>query len=383
MPAVKRVAIFTHPDTAMINMVLGLKKAFEALGIEVISGFSYLDSHRMRVLVDMVRPDFILDINRSRNQIADFDEKIHHIGWFEAPYHSGKRIDLTWGGSDMTYTNLDPAMMGLEPHQIPRWDYLHFAIDTETYRPMGVAPALDMSTIGYLALVLQPQELDIVVESGGVRVSVREVAAVVQAAGLSETNFHTLKLRDCLEALFRSRNPAYRPDDMFWQLMTFIHDRQFRAGGRGAFIKKLLPATRNIRLFGTGFWGNDPDLAPYYAGKVFKPSEKAAVINLSRIVYHYGAVMMHERVLEAMACGVPPIMNRTPNDYEPFGIGSHFTEGEHFLFYDEDNIAEVMRGLLTDEPLRRRMGEQGRQRILEGHTWMHRAQKILQDFGER
>ncbi|OIQ93705.1 hypothetical protein GALL_242960 [mine drainage metagenome] len=383
MPAVKRVAIFTHPDTAMINMVLGLKTAFEAMGIEVISGFSYLDGHRMRVMVDMVRPDFILEINRSRNQIVDFDEKIHHIGWFEAPYHSGKRLDVTWGGSDMTYTNMDPAIMGLEPHQIPRWDYLHFAIDTEIYRPMGVAPVLDLSTIGYLAVPLQPQELEIVVESGGVRVSVREVAAVVQAAGLSETNFHTLKLRDCLEALFRSRNPAYRPDDMFWQLMTFVADRLFRAGGRGETLKKVLSVTRNVRLFGTGAWPADPVLSPYYAGRVFKPSEKAAVINLSRTVYHYGAVMMHERVLEAMACGVLPIMNRTPYDHEPFGICRHFAEGEHFLFYDENNIGEVLRALLADEPRRRRMGEQGRQRILERHTWRQRAEQILSDFQNR
>ncbi|MTJ83905.1 MAG: glycosyltransferase family 1 protein [Telmatospirillum sp.] len=381
MSPVKRVALFTMSDTVMINLVLGLKRAFEAMGIEVVTGFDYLNGHRMRMLVDWFKPDFILEVNRSRNQIVDFDDKIHHIGWLEASYRpNGQRIDQGWGGSDLTYCNLDPLQMGVSRQQAPRWEILHFAMDEKTYFPFGAPPVWDVTTIGYLGRPIQPQELAAVLSTGGVSLMFGEICAALAADGLAETDFDSDRLQNCVLGLLRGKKSDYRPDEAYYQILTLLDNRVLRACGRADNLKRILRVTREIKIFGGGGWAEDPTLRPFYVGPLFRPSEKSAIVNLSRLVYHYGRISMHERVMEAMCCGVPPLVNRTPYDDRPFGIDSYFNDGDHFFYYDDDNIGDVVGRLLKDENLRRRVGEQARARILERHLWHHRAEQILADF---
>jgi spore maturation protein CgeB len=165
--------------------------------------------------------------------------------------------------------------------------------------------------------------------------------------------------------------------------MIFFEDRILRHLERAGGLKEILKVTENIRVFGAMEWQLEPAFAPHYSGRIYKPTQKNLINNLSRIIYHNGILHLHERVFEAMACGRPVIMNRTPYDDQPFGICSQFDPDEHFVFYDADDIAEVTAALLGDEDRRRRIGDRARERCLAGHTWRHRAEKILGDFLSR
>src|SRR3954454_10636958 len=175
MAAVKRVGIFCCEENSMINHVLGLKSGFEQLGIEVATGFNYLNGGRMALFLDMFRPDFVIEINRSRNQIPDCDEPFHHIAWIQDNATFRRRVSWGFGGSDMNYFVLEPEILGFDERTIGRWDYLQMAADDSQYFPIDIAPTWDMTTMGYLPVAFQDSERSAVVECGRATASLGEM----------------------------------------------------------------------------------------------------------------------------------------------------------------------------------------------------------------
>jgi phosphatidylinositol alpha-1,6-mannosyltransferase len=79
--------------------------------------------------------------------------------------------------------------------------------------------------------------------------------------------------------------------------------------------------------------------------------------------------------LEAAACGLPAIGGRSG------GIPDAIVEGQTGLLVDPedtDQIAEAILRLLTEEPYARRLGCQGRQRVVETLQWSQVARRCLQ-----
>jgi phosphatidylinositol alpha-1,6-mannosyltransferase len=79
--------------------------------------------------------------------------------------------------------------------------------------------------------------------------------------------------------------------------------------------------------------------------------------------------------LEAGACGKPVVGGRSG------GVPDAVVDGQTGILVDPtdvDQIAEVLSQLLTDEPYARRLGQGGRQRVLETLQWRHIAQRCLQ-----
>jgi hypothetical protein len=383
MAAVKRVGIFCCEENSMINHVLGLKSGFEQLGIEVATGFGYLNGGRMALFIDMFRPDFVIEINRSRNQIPDCDEPFHHIAWVQDNATFRRRVSWEFGGSDMCYFVLEPEVLGFDRRMAGRWDYLQMAADDSQYFPTGTAPTWDVTAMAYLPAPLEEDERHDIIQCGRATATYGEIHDEFLKTDIRLSNFHMSRIEDFILSFCRARDPDYQPDEQFEELMIFFEDRVLRRLERAGGIKEILKVTRNIRLFGAIEWRSDPVFSPYYSGIIDKPSHKNQINNLSRIIFHNGILHLHERVFEAMACGRTVIMNRTPYDELPFGIRSQFDPDEHFVFYDRDDIAEVTAALLRDDGRRERVGRQARERCLEGHTWRHRAGKILADFLSR
>jgi hypothetical protein len=383
MAGVKRVGIFCYEENSLINHVLGLKSGFEQLGIEVATGFNYLYGGRMALFLDMFRPDFVIEINRSRNQIPDCDEPFHHIAWVQDNATFRRRVSWGFGGSDMSYFVLDPEVLGFDGRTIGRWDYLQMAADESQYYPLDIAPTWDVSTMAYLPAPFEESELRQVIPCGRAEATLGEIHDEFLKTDIRLSNFHMSRIEDFVVSFCRARDPDYQPDEILERLMIFFEDRVLRRLERAGGLMEILKVTQNIRLFGAVEWALDPAFAPHYSGRVYKPSQKNLINNLSRIIFHNGILHQHERVFEAMACGRPVLMNRTPYDELPYGIRSHFDPDEHFVFHENDDIAEVTASLLKDDGRRERIGRQARERCLGGHTWRHRAEKILADFLSR
>lgn len=86
------------------------------------------------------------------------------------------------------------------------------------------------------------------------------------------------------------------------------------------------------------------------------------------------------RPLEVMASGGALLSEAAPGDMDRF-----FTEGEHLLYFGPENLEQKLEVLLADSGLCRRLGERGRQEVVQHHGFRQRAETLvsrLQEAGQ-
>jgi hypothetical protein len=385
MPAVadfrlRRVALFCQ-DPSKYSYVRDLAAVFRLMGVEAIDGHSYLDGKKFRNMLRDFKPDFVLEINRSRNQIPDCDAKFHHIAWIQDYSVGRRRITDGFGGSSKVYSILDPHILGYRAEQVQGWTLLQSAVDPNVHRPTpGLMPRWDVTTIGYLASPLSRCELRAPLYSSGVNTTLSEIQAEFRACGMNHGNLHVPNLESFLLGFMRSRKPDYRPDATFDWLMALYEDRVIRSLDRAGYLRQVISRTDNVGIFGNGQWPWDEQFSRHFSGRIRGGSQRAAIYCLSRIVFHNGQLLVHDRNLEAMSCEACVILNHSIHEDSPSGITPYFTDGEHFAFFDEETLPDLVTELLADDARRARLGRQARKKILDGFTWHHRAQQIVNDF---
>jgi len=97
-----------------------------------------------------------------------------------------------------------------------------------------------------------------------------------------------------------------------------------------------------------------------------------AAVAVCPLVYGAG---IQNKVLEAMASGVATVM--TPAAAQALAA----VEGRDYLAcHDDENFAAAILELLADERLRRRLGEAGRQYVLNHHRWDVIASSLVQTY---
>ncbi len=108
------------------------------------------------------------------------------------------------------------------------------------------------------------------------------------------------------------------------------------------------------------------DTLPYYYSA-------ADIVVMPSLYESFGLV-----ALEAMACGTPVVASRVG------GLPYVVRDGEAGLLVEENDpaaLAEGLRRLLTDEPLRARLGEQAH-RIAQGYSWQQVADETIKLYDE-
>lgn len=101
-----------------------------------------------------------------------------------------------------------------------------------------------------------------------------------------------------------------------------------------------------------------------------KIARESALLNAFP-VFHHG---MHDRIAAGMANRTVVLTDRNPY------LEKHFTDEKQLCFYDlnrPESLLEKADRLLSDAPLRERIGCEAYENFSENHTWKKRAQQIL------
>ena len=101
-----------------------------------------------------------------------------------------------------------------------------------------------------------------------------------------------------------------------------------------------------------------------------KIARESALLNAFP-VFHHG---MHDRIAAGMANRTVVLTDRNPY------LEKHFTDEKQLCFYDlnrPESLLEKADRLLSDAPLREKIGREAYENFSENHTWKKRAQQIL------
>jgi glycosyltransferase involved in cell wall biosynthesis len=127
------------------------------------------------------------------------------------------------------------------------------------------------------------------------------------------------------------------------------------------------------------FYGKNWDKYDYFKGHwggvinstaILYSTYKKSKINLANNTHGLG---IHTRVLEAMACGGFIAMHNSKRDMLDGGILSSFEEGEHFVYFNKDNLSE----LIKDDINRKRITKNAFENVRDNHSWDNRAKQLL------
>lgn len=150
-------------------------------------------------------------------------------------------------------------------------------------------------------------------------------------------------------------------------------DHYVRSRRRRNALHRLAEAGLTVDLYGKG-WDSMAHLHRVHGPLPFE--QTIGLMGQSKIVLNLMpnfAYALHERLLTAMAAGA--VVATDGNEL----ICSEFREGEELLlFEDPDELVEKVAQVLRDEGSRQKMSHVGRQKVLERHTWAHRA-RLLHD----
>lgn len=381
---VGRVALFGHDFPNLLNHLLGLRDGFRQLGIDANAAWPHPSGMQMETMLDQFRPDAVIEINRSRDQISDCDARFVHVAWMMDLQSDGAYLPAGFGGSDLTYFIFPPSSMGYDPDWDERVRYLMPGTNPDIFRPGDEPETWDFSFVGQMFAPPTPALMDAPVRAEGRTVGrVGDLIRRLEARGLRHsvtTPGATLAM--LVEEIGRD-HPGMTAAMLAPKLRVLFEDYLPRMLERRRLLDAALAVSpMGTAFFGTGPWDRWPAYAPHFRGYLNRPSHMASVFRRSRAVLHNGPLGLHFRTLDAMAAGRVAMLNETCWDGTPWGVDGHFAVGTHFLPYRLDDPAPALRDALADPGRRRRIGAEAARAVRAGHTWRHRAMQIVEDLTE-
>lgn len=151
-------------------------------------------------------------------------------------------------------------------------------------------------------------------------------------------------------------------------------------GVRRKVLHDLLPTSRDLAVFGSGWTGVVP--RRYVRAEHVPNDELRSVYSSADIVLndHWDDMRIHgfisNRVYDAVACGAFVLSDRVE------GIEDHFG-GAVMTYETPEQLAQLVDRFLTDRVDREARGAAGRDRVLASHTIAHRVDTLLEALESR
>ncbi len=377
---VERVALFGLDFPNIVNQIVGLRDGFRQLGVEVLTAWPHPNALTLENVLDSFRPDFVFEINRSRNQIPDCRETFRHVCWMQDYQSQGQRLDADFGGSDLSYFIFPPSAMSHSAALDATARYLLPATDPAIYAFAVEQPIFDFSFIGQMLAPIPDSVRGRAIVVNGVDCgTVGQLLDIFAAEGVSQSSHMMADTRDRLVRFVRERCPDADVSMIDPAVRIFFDDYYPRVTERTRMLDTVLDVSSKVGFFGTGPWDKWPRYHPHFGGYIHRPSKMALVFRRTKLNLHNGNFAMHTRVLDGMAAGGAMMVNKTLWAGTPFGLDAYFEPGRHYIEYDFDNLAEVAVEVLADEARRRSIGAAAADAVRAGHTWRDRAAQIIED----
>lgn len=175
---------------------------------------------------------------------------------------------------------------------------------------------------------------------------------------------------------------AAEPDEFFPTKITpeYAHDVVYLGINHPNKSEKILEmmlyeATKfNFALYGN-HWGGQPVLAPFWKGQlpkndIVKLYSSAKVVIGTTEDRQRAAGMINNRVFEALSCGACFVSEYFPELEAVFGDSILYSN-------NSGDTHQHIRRILSDVEFAATLRSKGRQRILQFHTYNHRAKELL------
>jgi glycosyltransferase involved in cell wall biosynthesis len=260
-----------------------------------------------------------------------------------------------------------------------RW--LFTGVDTEIFNAQPSVPVWDAMLPGYMHVPMSDDLLSKMVKIRGQNVGkVGDLVDGCLAQGFRNRNGDLSRLRAYLLSRFREHIPDLAMAEIPPYAFHIFDDHLLRLVDRFEAAQGMLAATSNVAFIGNDGWAQWPQFAPFYGGSHDRPRDLADVYRKARVIVHDSNTSMHHRVMEAMACGRPVLVNRNLHDGTFADIRRYFEEGEDFLVYDHATLGESLATALSDKWRLEKIGRNAARKIRKRHRWRDRAAQIAKDF---
>jgi len=359
----------------------GLLKSFSfgfyKLGFECFFTSDQANRVALHEWVKKHRPKFVLEINYVLNCSENWPQGVLHALWLQ-DYRTGYSnygVLSDLGVSDIIYFVVPPHVFGLPIPPSQKWAVLlPGARDDVPDRPEGRV-LRDFSITGYIP---NPPDgtMTVAQRHDGTVVSLDEFLKYYPDRFLHHSELSINGIKDAVTDTCNHLKCTLLNSDL-----RLFEDTLPRSFDRIQTVRSLENVSNSIDIFGSPNWMNWSHFNMYYRKYLANQCEVDDVYQTSHINIHNGIVSMHFRVLDCMAAGGFILVNETPLDFDIGGIRTFFEPGRHYGSYTFDTLAEIARSYLEDIDLCRRIGQEARKRVLEQHTWRHRAQQVVNDLG--
>lgn len=368
--------ILLIPDNSLFyrHLFHAVKAGFEEIGCTVIDGRGDLP---LQVLIDHHRPDFVFEMNRTKSEYEDYPSEIPHICWLVDFW--GRTPD-TLGESDILYTFSNGWVRLFDTTKAKKIAYFPPATDPKIFYPSPGPKKSDFIFMGHIPSPWSTEELERPVGLNNQEgfVKFKDLLPIIQE--FAATRYTETSLLDRLGKVFNCdfndlKNSA---------LMYDISSRAMRQARRETFLNHCLTLSDSLIIYGTQNWQQYPLFQDKYIRFVEKPTELNQVIQEAHILLHDGNYP-HFRTFDAMAAGTvvaaaaPSVRSDTPmDDWETLGFEKNIDYIEVDFYASDTTLGR----LLSDKKFLADVAYNGREKILSGHTWAHRASRVINDLKE-
>ena len=358
-----------------IGLYEDMRDGFEEAGCIVEGGYQYLESEELIKKINSFKPDFVFEMNRTKDEIENFPKEVIHICWL-VDYWG--RVSTNISGSDILYVFDNDWRNEYHKYNGKLVDVMNPGTNTKKYfikDNKSISKSVLM--LGHMPKPWTKKELDRVIDIDGLKIKFSESLKYIYPYATTFCKADVLTK----EIIYRMGIDSFIrkcTGDIFYDLSA----RATREIRRSHAIENLLKFDLPFTLYGNTNWLLRLKFKHYYGGYLSSQEEMNEAYNKHDFLMHDSSIP-HFRVFDAMSAGI--IVIRTFYKPEDYNAWKHILliDNKEIFTYKFDNFDEISATLthLTEQQIME-LRYSIRNKILQNHTWKHRAEKVLFDVAK-